>query len=82
MLLTPFLSGTYNTVTIIDKFLIKWSGFYSTEQQALTDLNKQLEIISKRYTIIESDKQCSHRHFKGYYLYNFSVSAIPLVPVL
>ena len=59
----------------IDKNTIKWSGYFTTSEQAQEDL----DIKTKRFAatedklILSAKKEFVNRHFKGYFLYRFTV---------
>ena len=63
----------------IDRNTIKWSGYFATTEQA----QEQLEEKTKQFAIIEdklvlsAKKDFVNRHFKGYFLYRFTVILSP-----
>jgi len=63
------------TAPIIDRNLIKWSGYHSTSEQAEEHLKEQTKkiAITENKIIISANKDFVNRHFKGYFLYRFTV---------
>ena len=65
-----------NTVPIIDRNIIKWSGYFATTEQA----QEHLEEKAKRFAVVENKliisakKDFVNRHFKGYFLYKFTIT--------
>jgi hypothetical protein len=58
-----------------DSNIIKWSGYFATSKQAEEHLKTQTESIA--YTedklVVSSKMDFVNRHFKGYFLYRFTV---------
>ena len=59
----------------IDKNTIKWSGYFTTSEQAQEDLeNKTKRFASTEdKLVLSAKKEFVNRHFKGYFLYRFVV---------
>jgi hypothetical protein len=60
---------------VIDRNTIKWSGYFATTELA----QKHLEEKTKQFAVTEdklvlsAKKDFVNRHFKGYFLYKFTV---------
>lgn len=63
----------------IDRNTIKWSGYFATTEQAqahLEEKTKQFAIIEDKL-VLSAKKDFVNRHFKGYFLYRFTVILSP-----
>jgi hypothetical protein len=60
---------------IIDKNIIKWSGYFATTEQAQDHLEEKTKrfAIAENKLIVIAKKDFINRHFKGYFLYKFTV---------
>lgn len=58
-----------------DGNIIKWSGYFTTSEQADTHLKEQTTkiAVTENKLVISSKKDFINRHFKGYFLYRFTV---------
>ncbi len=63
------------TVPKYDGNTIKWSGYFSTIEQAdehLKELTKKIAQTENKL-VLSAKKEFVNRHFKGYFLYRFAV---------
>jgi uncharacterized protein YfcZ (UPF0381/DUF406 family) len=54
---------------------IKWSGYFSTSEQAeehLKELTKKIAVTENKL-VVSAKSEFINRHFKGYFLYRFVV---------
>jgi len=65
----------HNTAPIIDRNAIKWSGYFSTSEQADEHLKEQTKhhAENENKLVVSAKKEFVNRHFKGYFLYRFVV---------
>ena len=59
----------------IDRNTIKWSVYFATSEQAedhLKEETKRIAVIEKKL-IVSAKSDFVNRHFKGYFLYRFTV---------
>jgi len=63
------------TVPKFDGNIIKWSGYFATTDQAEEHLKEQTKkiAVTENKLVISSKKDFVNRHFKGYFLYRFTV---------
>ena len=71
-------SNTYSLSAATAKYdnnIIKWSGFFTTTKQAEDHLNEQTALIveASDKLIVKSKADFINRHFRGYFLYKFTV---------
>jgi hypothetical protein len=66
---------SHDSTPKVDKNTIKWSGYFTTSEQA----QEELEDKTKRFAntedklVLSAKKEFVNRHFKGYFLYRFVV---------
>jgi hypothetical protein len=60
---------------IVDRNNIKWSGYFSTSEQAQEHLEKKTKHIAEveNKLVVSAKSDFVNRHFKGYFLYRFTV---------
>jgi len=65
----------YGTAPKIDRNIIKWSGYYTTSEEAQKYLEEQTKqfAVTENKLVVSSKKELVNRHFKGYFLYQFCV---------
>jgi len=65
----------HNTAPVIDRNTIKWSGYFATTEQADEHLKEKTKDFAKRENklVVSAKKDFINRHFKGYFLYKFTV---------
>jgi hypothetical protein len=62
-----------------DRNIIKWCGYFATTEQAqahLEEKTKQFAIIEDKL-VLSAKKDFVNRHFRGYFLYKFTVVLSP-----
>lgn len=59
----------------IDRNTIKWSGYFATSEQAEDHLKEETKRIAEieNKLIVSAKSDFVNRHFKGYFLYRFTV---------
>ena len=64
-----------STPIVIDRNTIKWSGYFATTEQAEEHLKEQTKHFADRENklVVSAKKDFVNRHFKGYFLYKFTV---------
>ena len=65
----------HDSIPTVDKNTIKWSGYFSTTEQAdehLKELTKKIAQTENKL-VLSAKKEFVNRHFKGYFLYRFTV---------
>jgi hypothetical protein len=60
---------------IVDRNTVKWSGYFGTSEQAQEHLEEKTKYIAEieNKLIVSSKSDFINRHFKGYFLYRFTV---------
>lgn len=73
-LMTTNLSA--NKAPYFDKNVIKWSGYFHTTEQAHAHLMDQVTKFAhaEGKTVIACKKDLVNRHFKGLFLYRFTIA--------
>lgn len=58
-----------------DNNLIKWSGYFATSKQAEEHLREQTQefACTENKLVVSSKSEFVNRHFKGYFLYRFTI---------
>ena len=59
----------------LDGNIIKWSGYFSTSEQAQAHLEEKTKSFAQteHKLVVSSKSDFINRHFKGYFLYRFTV---------
>jgi len=65
----------HETAPKIDRNTIKWSGYFSTTEQAQAHLDEQTKnfATTENKLVVTAKKEFINRHFKGYFLFRFLV---------
>ena len=65
----------HNVSPIIDRNTVKWSGYFSTSEQAQEHLKEKTKHIAEtgNKLVVSAKSDFINRHFKGYFLYRFTV---------
>ena len=68
----------HDSAPIIDRNTIKWSGYFATTEHAQEHLEQKTKHIAETENklIVSAKKDFVNRHFKGYFLYRFTVTLI------
>ena len=58
-----------------DGNIIRWSGYHSTSEEAENHLKEQVAkiAITENKLIVSAKSEFVNRHFKGYFLYRYTV---------
>jgi len=58
-----------------DNNIIKWSGYFSTTEQAEEHLKEKTKAFAERENklVVRAKSEFINRHFRGYFLYSFVV---------
>ena len=65
----------HDSIPTVDKNTIKWSGYFTTSEQAQEDLENKTNrfAATEDKLVLSAKKEFVNRHFKGYFLYRFTV---------
>jgi len=65
----------HDTAPEIDRNIIKWSGYFATSEQAQEHLEQKAKrfAVAEDKLIVSAKKDFVNRHFKGYFLYRFTL---------
>jgi hypothetical protein len=66
---------SHDSTPKVDKNTIKWSGYFTTSEQAQEDLENKTKrfAATEDKLVLSAKKEFVNRHFKGYFLYRFVI---------
>ena len=65
----------FNMSPVIDRNTVKWSGYFANTEQAQDHLLEQSKHFARTENklVVSAKKDFVNRHFKGYFLYRFTL---------